>query len=92
MCRVIGLTSICDIVFVDGGGKCEGEDGIEGVKKFIFGIALQGRRRAQRVKWLQTLTDELWVRATVTCMVCLPYKMHFFQGTRTSGQRKPRRH
>ena len=71
---------------------CEGEDGIEGVKKFIFGIALQGQRRAQRVKWLQTLTDELWVRATVICMVCLPYKMHFFQGTRTPGQRKPRRH
>ena len=49
VCRVIGLTSICDIVFVDGGGKCEGEDGIEGVRKFIFGSALQGRRRAQRV-------------------------------------------
>jgi len=31
------LTSICDIVFVDGGGKCEGEDGIAGVRKFIFG-------------------------------------------------------
>ena len=35
------MTSICDIVFVDGGGKCEGEDGIEGVRKFIFGEYLR---------------------------------------------------